>query len=233
MVRGDPTNGYPEDGVWVDDIAYDDDDVEDAPNIHGDVLADVIEDVTESHHVTEDAAPLDANHDIQRQVMEAMDRGDALHRDADGHQHVEDGDDLDSETVDGLHRLYEQATTPLYTGSKTNVVSATVVIMNMCVVFGVNNKFTSQLLRYLSEDLLPVGNKLPNSHYAASKTNRRQGLNYNNIHACPDGCVLYEDERADVQVCPKCSKSRWMDGTNSIPAKVIRHFPLVPRLKRM
>jgi len=83
------------------------------------------------------------------------------------------------------------------------------------------------------EDLLPVGNKLPNSHYASSKTIRRLGLNYNNIHACPDGCVLYEDEHADVQVCPKCSKSRWVDDTNSIPAKVIRHFPLVPRLKQM
>jgi hypothetical protein len=105
--------------------------------------------------------------------------------------------------------------------------------MNMCVVFGVSNKFTSELLRYLSEDLLPVGNKLPNSHYVASKTIRRLGLNYNNIHACPDGCVLYEDEHADLTVCPKCSKSRWLEGTNSIPAKVIRHFPLVPRLKRM
>jgi hypothetical protein len=69
MVGGDPTNGYPKDGVWVDDIAYDDDVVEDAPNIHGDVLADVVEDVTEGHHVTEDAAPLDAYHDIQWQVV--------------------------------------------------------------------------------------------------------------------------------------------------------------------
>ncbi len=66
MVGGDPTNGYPEDGVWVDDIAYDDDVVEDVPNIHGDVLADVVEDVREGHSVTDDGAPLDANHDIQR-----------------------------------------------------------------------------------------------------------------------------------------------------------------------
>jgi hypothetical protein len=107
MVGGDPPNGYPDEGVWVDDIAYDDDVVEDTPNTADDVVADVVSNVTQRNHVTEDATPLDANHDIQRQVMEALDRGDALHRDADDQQHAEDGDDLDSETVDGLHRLYE------------------------------------------------------------------------------------------------------------------------------
>ena len=97
-------------------------------------------------------------------------------RHADGQQHVKNTDDLDRETVDGQHRLYNQATTPLYTGSKTNVVSAIVVIMNMYVVFGVNNNFTYELLRYLSEVLLPGGNKLPNSHYVASKTIQRLGI---------------------------------------------------------
>ena len=61
-------------------------------------------------------------------------------------------------------------TTPLYTGSKCSVVSATIVIMNMCVVFRVNNNFTSELLRYLLEDLLPEGNELPRNQYAAIKT---------------------------------------------------------------
>lgn len=105
--------------------------------------------------------------------------------------------------------------------------------MNMCVVFGVSNNFTSELLRYLSEDLLPEGNKLPRRYYATAKTIRKLGMNYNNIHACPDGCVLYEGDHAELNACPKCSKSRWMEGTNSVPSKVIRHFPLIPRLKRM
>jgi hypothetical protein len=102
--------------------------------------------------------------------MEALDRGDTLHRECEGAPSVPENDDLDSDTMDGFQGLYEQATTPLYTGSKTSVVSATIVIMNMCVVFGVSNNFTSELLRYLSEDLLPDGNQLPSSHYAAAKT---------------------------------------------------------------
>lgn len=193
MIGGDPPDGYPEDGIWVEDIAYDDDVVEDAPGNDGvDVPADVAEDVPGRGPVPADATPLDEYHDVQRQVMDALDRGDALHRDAEGQPTVEENEDLDRDTVDELHRLYEQATTPLYPGSKTSVVSATIVIMNMCVVFGVSNTFTTELLRYLSEDLLPEENKMPNSHYAAAKSIRKLGLEYNNIHACPDGCVLYE-----------------------------------------
>ena len=177
--------------------------------------------------------PLDPYHDVHRQVMEALDRGDALHREYAGEPVMDMEDDMDSDTMEGLEELYRQCTTPLYTGSKCSVVSATIVIMNMCVVFGVSNNFTSELLRYLSEDLLPEGNKLPRSQYAAAKTIRKLGMNYNNIHACPDGCVLYDGDHAELNVCPSCSKSRWMEGTNNVPSKVIRHFPLIPRLKRM
>ena len=160
--------------------------------------------------------------------MEALDRDDALHMDAGGESNVVDNDDLDSDTMDGLQRLYAEATTPLYPGSKMSVVSATIVLMNMCVVFGVSNTFKTELLRYLAEDLLPEGNKLPRSHYVATKSIRRLGLEYNNIHACTEGCVLYKDDYAELETSPKCSKSRWLEGTNSIPAKVIRHFPLIP-----
>jgi hypothetical protein len=34
-------------------------------------------------------------------------------------------------------------------------------------------------------------------------------------------------------VCPKCNSNRFMDGSQSIPWKVIRHFPLIPRLLQM
>ena len=140
---------------------------------------------------------------------------------------------MDNDTIQGLEELYHQPTTPLYRGSKTSIVSATIVILNMCVGFGVSNNFTSELLCYLSEDLLPKGNKLPSSHYATAQTIRKLGLDYNIIHACPDGCVLYEGDHALLEICPHCLKSRWMEGSNFIPAKVIQHFPLIPRLKRM
>lgn len=177
--------------------------------------------------------PLDEFHEVQRQLMEALDRGDALHEKAEASEEIGDEDDGANDIVDGLEELYTQATTAIYPGSRTSIVSATIIIMNMCTVFHVSNKFTDELLRFLSVDLLTAGNKLPGTHYQARRNIRRVGLHYNNVHACCRGCVIYQGEYEAMDSCPKCSTSRWTDNTNHIPSKVIRHFPLIPRLKRM
>ena len=121
----------------------------------------------------------------------------------------------------------------MYHGSKINVVSVTIIIMNIWSVFRVSNTFTNELFCFLSGDLLPTSNKLLRNHYAARKSIRRLGLHYNNIHVCPNGCILYHNEHAPFDRCPKCTQSRWVDGTNDLPTKVIRHFPLIPKLKWM
>jgi hypothetical protein len=80
---------------------------------------------------------------------------------------LKDEEDLDIE--DELDGLYTESTTSVYPGSKMSVVSATIIIMNMCSMFCVSNTFTDELSRFLSGDLLPVPNKLPKIHYAARK----------------------------------------------------------------
>jgi hypothetical protein len=230
LLGGDPLEGYPPLGIWVEDVACDNDAVEDT-------LQNGAGQHVEADNVlgSEDNGPplLDEFHEVERQVLEVLDRGDALHEEAggDGQPHVENEEDVDD--LDELDGLYREATTPLYPTSKMSVVSATIIIMNMCSVFRVSNTFTDELFRFLSGDLLPVSNKLPKTHYAARKSIRRLGLHYNNIHACPNGCILYDEEYATYDRCPKCTQRRWIDGTDNIPARVVRHFPLVPRLKRM
>ena len=230
LLGGDPLEGYPPSGMWVEDVAFDNDVVEDIPQ---NTTPEHVE--AENVDGNEEHAPplLDEFHEVERQVLEALGRGDALHEesDGDGVLHVENEEDHD--VVDELDGLYREAITPLYPGSKMSVVSATIIIMNMCSVIRVSNTFTDELFRFMSIDLLPISNKLPKTHYAARKSIRCLGLHYNNIHACPNGYILYDEEYATHDTCPKCTKRRWLDGSNNIPARVIRHFPLIPRLKRM
>jgi hypothetical protein len=242
MIGGDNVDGYPPNGIWVEDLAYDDDIIDAEANVE-DVNVP-IEDNLGGPHVAHDNVgavhpesdpTLDAQHNVQRQLLQALDRGDAIHTEAMAADNpVDDVEvDISSDCVDDMERLFEHATTAVYSGATSSILSATIIIMNMCVVFRVSNKFTDELLRYLSSDLLPSNNKLPTSHYEARKLIRTLGLQYNNIHACPNGCVLYEEEHMDLNSCPKCGRARWAEGSNSIPVKVIRHFPLIPRLKRM
>ncbi|XP_068504079.1 uncharacterized protein [Phaseolus vulgaris] len=105
------------------------------------------------------------------------------------------------------------------------------------------DKAMSMILELL-EDAFDYA-KIPCSFYEAKKIIKKLGLHYTKIDACPNDCMLYYGEDKDKEVCKKCNESRWkrrkknktIDGTmkkqKKVPAKVLRYFPLKPRLQRM
>jgi hypothetical protein len=76
---------------------------------------------------------------------------------------------------------------------------------------------------------------LPDSYDKAKKYLKELGLGYELIHVCDNNCVLFWKKLANEDICPKCKESRWVDadGAKRVPKKVLRYFPLIPRLKRM
>ena len=64
---------------------------------------------------------------------------------------------------------------------------------------------------------------------------------YEPIHACDHGCVLFREEHVEATHCPKCGSSRFVqqhhvDGRIeqlSIPVKILRYFPVIPRIQRL
>jgi hypothetical protein len=36
-------------------------------------------------------------------------------------------------------------------------------------------------------------------------------MTYEQIHACPKGCVLFRKEYAEANYCPKCKSSKFME----------------------
>lgn len=203
-------------------------------NVVGETL--VKENVFDNEELrTEYAENMDPQHDIQRQLFDALDEGDRL-RDAVANVQEREEDDVDFlETAEAVDYLFEQATRPVYAGVNVSVISATIVLVNMVVIHGISNSYMDELLKYLSTVLLPTRNMLSGSHYEAKKLIRKLGLNYNIIHTCPDGCILYRGDKESLQQCPSpgCGKSRFIKGSDVIPARVIRHFPIIPRLLRM
>ena len=86
--------------------------------------------------------------------------------------------------------------------------------------------------------------EIPPSFYEANKTISKIGLDYQKIDACPNECMLYWGDDADREVCRTCNTSRYVtddDEEEDIinepqpkrPAKVLRYFPLKPRLRRL
>jgi hypothetical protein len=90
--------------------------------------------------------------------------------------------------------------------------------------------------------LLPEGHHLPSNLYQSTRLLRALKMPYEQIHCCPEGCVLFRGEHKDAKYCPKCKSSRYVevdhgDGkkvqNEGVPMKVLRHLPIIPRLQQL
>lgn len=78
------------------------------------------------------------------------------------------------------------------------------------------------------------------SFHKARKVIRDLGLNYEKIHSCPNDCIFFWNDNSNLDNYVVCGSSRWKNvcdeltnKTTKVPAKVLRYFPLKPRLQRI
>ena len=132
---------------------------------------------------------------------------------------------------------------PLYVGCISFTwLSAVLGLVNLKARFGWSEKSFTELL-VLLKNMLPEENILPKSHYEAKKILCPVGMEYQKIHACPNGCIMYRNEFAKMRNCPTCGVSRYkvndrecIDGastSSSHPTKVCWYLPIIPRFKRL
>nr|AAV31206.1 hypothetical protein [Oryza sativa Japonica Group] len=105
-------------------------------------------------------------------------------------------------------RLVSDSETPLYTGCKPKhtKLSATLDLMKLKASSGWSDKSFTKLLGIL-KDMLPQENTLPETTYEAKQVMCPLGLEVRRIHACPNDCILYHKQYADLDACPVCNTS--------------------------
>jgi hypothetical protein len=139
--------------------------------------------------------------------------------------------------------LLKQTEEPLWSScTKHNIFSAIVGLFNLKCEGGWSNASFTELLGFL-KDIVPSDAKLPNDTYEAKKFMKHLGLGYEKIPACPNGCMLFWKDNEKLERCTKCDASKWKqtknggDDSSQIskrkPKKVLRWFPLKPRLQRL
>ena len=122
----------------------------------------------------------------------------------------------------------------LYKGAKVSKIRTLLALMNLQSVYGWSDASVTTLFELLHK-LLPPGNSMSQSRRDAKRVLSTVGLDYECIHACPNDCVLFRGELAEVDACPKCKSHRYrqdLQGTK-VPCKILRHFPLIPRVRHM
>ncbi|XP_042486512.1 uncharacterized protein LOC122066739 [Macadamia integrifolia] len=133
-------------------------------------------------------------------------------------------------------RLMEDAKQELYPRcNKFTKLSFLIQLYHIKCLCNLSDKAFSMLLDLLRETL-PEQNTLPNSLYEAKEIIKELGLNYVKIDACSNDYTLYWKESATATSCKICGTSRYEKRENKgkkIPVKILRHFPLIPRLQRL
>jgi len=129
--------------------------------------------------------------------------------------------------------LLEEMKQELYPGGICTRFSFVVKLLHIKSFYRISNVAFTALLKLLSSAFPNCS--IPATYEEAKRLIRALGLGYNSIHVCPNNCVLFRKNLEKNDVCPVCGASRWKDngGRKKIPEKVLRHFPLIPRLKRI
>nr|XP_048326576.1 uncharacterized protein LOC125421471 [Ziziphus jujuba var. spinosa] len=96
---------------------------------------------------------------------------------------------------------------------------------------GFDNLFVEAGRKLYPGDAFPEGVNIPKDTYSMKKMLRALGLGHEKIHACRNDCVLFWKENTDLGRCPIYDESRYK--VKNIPHKVLRYFPLKPRLQRL
>ncbi|CAN1294319.1 hypothetical protein LINPERPRIM_LOCUS22409 [Linum perenne] len=149
-----------------------------------------------------------------------------------------------NEEATKFYDFLKQTDEELFPGCKKHSkLSFILQMFHMKCLNGWSNKSFQELLSLLRETL-PEGDKLPRSSYEVKKIIDALGLGYKTIDVCPNNCMLFWKTDKDKQKCTKCGANRYKeDETNdqSISTKkkkqkgvkVLRWFPLIPRLQRL
>ena len=188
-----------------------------------------------------------AREEVVRQRIEQFDAeagcGDMLD---DFHQaHFDEGpsevrEDPPEPTAKAYYDMLSSAQKPFHEHTDVSQLDAVGRIMALKSQLGISRDGFDNMLTVFGS-LLPGGHNLPRNMYESQKLLRALKMPYEQIHACPKGCVLFRKEHADAKYCPKCKSSRYLEVDSSdgqkrqleIAVKVVRYLPFVPRIQRL
>ena len=150
--------------------------------------------------------------------------------------------DIPNAHVGKFYKVLEDAKKELYPGcNQFSVLSFIVRLYHSKCLGKCNDQGFTMMLDTLREAFPDAC--IPKSLYEMKKIIRDLGLTYEKIDACPNDCMLYWKENNMKNECDVCHTSRFTQDEDDhedqltetlnpkkIAAKVLRYFPLKPRL---
>jgi hypothetical protein len=113
-------------------------------------------------------------------------------------------------TAKTFYDMFDAAQKPLHGQTKVSQLDAIGRVMAFKSQYSMSRDTLNGLLTVIGS-LLPEDHVLSKSMYEAQKLLRALKMMYEQIHACPKGCVLFRKEYAEAKYCLKCKSFRFME----------------------
>ncbi|KAG9458709.1 hypothetical protein H6P81_003217 [Aristolochia fimbriata] len=159
-----------------------------------------------------------------------------------GHDNVEEFGGTEGEpeqdTVGGeqFNKLFADANRELFPGCQSfSKLKFFIRLLHIKTTRNLSNKTMDDLIGLMKE-ALPTGETLPRNYYEAKMLLRKLGFFYEKIDACKNDFILFWKQHEKDEKFPQCHEPRYVYSSTKdkpIPHKVLRHFPLKPRLRRL
>ena len=105
-------------------------------------------------------------------------------------------------TAKAFYGMFAAAQKPLHDQTKVSQLDAIGRIMALKSQYSLSRDAFDGMLTVIGS-LLPEGHLLPKSMHESQKLLRALKMLYEQIHACPKGCVLFRKEHEHAKFCPK------------------------------
>jgi hypothetical protein len=111
--------------------------------------------------------------------------------------------------------MFDAAQKPLHGHTKVSQLDAIWRVIVFKSQYSMSRDSFDGLLTVIGS-MLPEDHVLSKSMYEAQKLLCALKMTYEQIHACPKGCVLFRKEYAEAKYCLKCKSSRFMEVDSSV-----------------
>ncbi|CAK8543900.1 unnamed protein product [Lathyrus sativus] len=197
------------------------------------------------NHGEDIPSPMKIKEDTKEQENSLDDIGGLLYDTFRNVVEAEESSEAHNEDARKFYKLVNEAKQELYPGCESFSTLSFIIRLYLlkCLHGWSNASFTSFL--ELLKEAIPELN-IPKSFNKTKAMISDLGLDYKKIHACPNDCMLYWKEHENDNSCNICKASRWKEFPqvesessehakydHKVPAKVLRHFPLIPRFQRL
>jgi len=125
----------------------------------------------------------------------------------DCHEANEGSSELNEE-VNTFLKLIEDARQPLYPlCEEFSKLSIVIVMYHLKCLYEVTDRAFDAFVK-LFKRALPKDSTLPNSFEKIQNIIKQFGLGYQKIDACPNDCILFWKDKAELNMCPECDALR-------------------------